>query len=161
LAAHHHHARLRHPEASLRAHRVRASTLPTPGRRPIRPRVPTSGRHAPSPQVQNRDGGTRSSDTPGLPATAGGPPSLAMPGTSVTQRTRTRHRRGLELLESRGPPRGSPDDFHLALASPGALPALGAPARLTSRHTHPSRWAPTPRGFRTSPPPSPRHLLPP
>ena len=151
-----HHARLRHSEASLRAHRVPASSMPGPARRPARPRVPTSGRHAPSPQVQNRDGGTRSSDTPGLPAAAAGALSLAMLGTCVNQRNRPRHRRGLERLESRGPPRGSPND-------PAAAPlALGAPAHLISRPTHPPGWAPRPGASRTSPHSrSSRHLLPP
>ena len=141
---HRRHARLRHSDPNLRAHHPRANALP-PTRRPARPRVPPSGRHAPSPQVRHRDGGSRTLGATGLPATATGPLSLAVLGTCANQRDRARIQKALEHLEGRGPPRAGPIDAS-AVAS-----TRGAPAHLPRARalTHPHGWAPCSRAPHT------------
>jgi len=114
---HRRHAHTHKSETSLRAHVVTAASLPASV--PPRPRVPRSSHRAPALALGHRSMSPRAGGSDGLPISAASALSIAILGTCVHQRTRTRLRSVSQPLESRGPPRAGP------FATPAARFALG------------------------------------
>ena len=154
-AVHHRrHAHTHHAEPNLRAHVVTAASLPA--RVPARSRVPRSSHRAPALAFGHRSASTRAGGSAGLPISAASALSIAILGTCVHQRTRTRLRSVSQPLESRGPPRAGPHTTLAARFWRGARESTGV---ASAPHPpiggpHISRVSPSPLGV-------PPHLAPP
>ena len=120
---HRRHMRTHHIEPNLRARVVTAASLPASV--PARPRVPRTNHHAPALVLGHNSMGHRAGGSSGLPISAASALSIAVLGTCVHQRTRTRLRSVSQPLESRGPPRAGPKATFAARLARGARESTG------------------------------------